>query len=225
MSALHEHNEREITERLVGRLRLGETLALVSDAGTPLISDPGYPLVHACREQGLPVVPVPGPSALIAALSVSGLPTDRFRFEGFPPRKAAARQACFAALAREDVTMVFYESSHRVLDTCADLCAAFGQDRPAVLARELTKKFETVHAAPLGGLCDWLDADVNQRRGEFVLMIGGAPTRGEQTLVGNRELLLILLEELPVRQAVAIAARITGEKKNTLYRQALELAD
>ena len=174
MMSLHEHNEDEAAQRVIDCLQAGESLALVSDAGTPLISDPGFPLVRACREQGIEVVPIPGASALIAALSVSGLPTDRFRFEGFLPRKRQARLAFLEELRRESATLVFYESSHRVLEALQDLVAVFGRDRSAVMARELTKVHETLKAAPLGDLLDWVAADENQRQGEFVLLLAGA---------------------------------------------------
>ena len=221
--SLHEHNEAEMTDRALGELAAGRSMALVSDAGTPLISDPGFPLVRACREQGLMVVPIPGPSALLAALSVSGLPTDRFRFEGFLPRKSAARHATLRTLAHETATMVFYESSHRVLDCLADMLAVFGGDRPAVLARELTKRFETIRAGTLADLHDWVTGDDDQRRGEFVLLLGGARDAAVQTLIRTDELLHVLLEELPVKRAAAVASRITGEKKNALYQQALKI--
>jgi 16S rRNA (cytidine1402-2'-O)-methyltransferase len=224
MMSLHEHNEDEAAQRVVDCLQAGESLALVSDAGTPLISDPGFPLVRTCREQGIEVVPIPGASALIAALSVSGLPTDRFRFEGFLPRKRQARLAFLEELRRESATLVFYESSHRVLEALQDLVAVFGRDRSAVMARELTKVHETLKAAPLGGLLDWVAADENQRKGEFVLLLAGAGPEPAAGALDTDRLLQVLLEELPLKQAAALAARITGEKKNLLYRRALDLS-
>jgi 16S rRNA (cytidine1402-2'-O)-methyltransferase len=224
MLALHEYNEDGAARRVIGHLRDGESLAVISDAGTPLISDPGFPLVHACREQGIRVVPVPGPSALIAALSVSGLPTDRFRFEGFLPRRSSARLAHLETLRREASTLVFYESSHRILDCLNDLVAVFGEVRPAALARELTKVHETVLADPLAVLRDHVATDDNQRRGEIVLLVGGARGHGGQHVIETDALLGVLLEELPLKQAAALAARITGDKKNRLYQRALELA-
>ena len=223
MLALHEHNEGEAARRVISHLCDGESLALISDAGTPLISDPGFPLVYACREHGIHVVPVPGPSALIAALSVAGLPTDRFRFEGFLPRRSSARIVHLEKLRRETVTLVFYESSHRILDCLSDLVAVFGEARPAALARELTKVHETVITDPLAMLRDRVAADENQRRGEIVLLVGGARERGEQHVVDTDALLRVLLDELPLKQAATLAARITGGKKNRLYQRALQL--
>jgi len=224
MMALHEHNEMRAVERVLACLNQGESLALISDAGTPLINDPGFPLVRACREAGIRVVPVPGASALIAALSVSGLPTDRFRFEGFLPRRRAARIALLETLRDETATLVFYESSHRVVDALADLTAVFGEDREAVVARELTKLHETVKSAPLGELSTWMAADENQRKGEFVLLLGGAPETGASTGHDADTVLAVLLEELPLKQAASLAARITGGKKNALYQRALAMS-
>ena len=225
MMSLHEHNEAQATQRVIDLLVSGESLALVSDAGTPLISDPGYALVRACREQGLRVEPIPGACALIAALSVSGLPTDRFRFEGFLPRRQQARLAHLETLQREPATLVFFESSHRIVEALRDLLAVFGPDRLAVIARELTKLHETVRSAPLADLLVWVESDEDQRRGEFVLMLAGAPAEVAASATDVDSMLKILLDELPVKQAARIAARITGEKKNRLYQRALELAD
>lgn len=222
--ALHEHNEHQVLERLIKQLQEGAAVALVSDAGTPLISDPGFPLVRECRRLGIPVSPIPGPSALIAALSVSGLPTDRFLFEGFPERGQAARRAQLEALRDEPRTLVFYESSHRVRESLRDMAAAFGPERRAVLARELTKLHETVVVDTLEGLMALLEADPVQQKGEFVLMVAGAEPRSEEALDPQTERLLrILLQELPVKQAAALAARISGEKKNRLYQAAVAL--
>lgn len=222
--ALHEHNETAAGERLLGRLRQGARIALVSDAGTPLISDPGFPLVRACRAAGIPVIAVPGPSALVAALSVSGLPTDRFRFEGFPPRRQAARVAAFEGLRVETATLVFYEASHRILETLQDMAAVFGAGREAVLARELTKRHETVRQDTLGALADWVAEDPDQRRGEFVLLLAGAPAGTGPEAAQLDALLVPLLEELPLRQAVRLAERISGLRRNLVYQRALELA-
>jgi 16S rRNA (cytidine1402-2'-O)-methyltransferase len=221
--SLHEHNEDVALARVIDMLRAGDSLALISDAGTPLISDPGFPLVRACREQAIPVVTVPGPSALIAALSVSGLPTDRFRFEGFLPRKRQARLARFEVLQRENCTLAWYESSHRVRDTLEDMVAVFGPEREACLARELTKVHETVELRPLGALREFVHADDNQTRGELVLLVAGLPEAPDRSLEEVDRVLVALLEELPVKRAAAVAARITGEKKNRLYQRALEL--
>ncbi len=222
--SLHEHNETAAMQRAIDLLRAGESLALISDAGTPLISDPGFLLVRSCRAQGIRVEPVPGPSALIAALSVCGLPTDRFRFEGFLPRRGQARRVHLETLRHEVVTLVFYESSHRVVETLHDLVAVFGPERQAVVARELTKLHETVRSGPLAVLLDWVEADEDQRRGEFVLIVAGA---GEEPRAASAEvdaLLTVLLEELPLKQAARIAARLSGVKKNRLYQRALELS-
>lgn len=224
MLALHEHNEDEAAARVVALLQQGESLALVSDAGTPLISDPGFPLVRLCRQAGIEVVPVPGPSALIAALSASGLPTDRFRFEGFLPRRQAARIALLETLRRETATLAFYESSHRIVESLGDLVEVMGDARPACMARELTKSYETIRTAPLGELLAWVEADENQRKGEFVLLIGGAPPDPEGVRPGLDELLRVLLDDLPLKQAVRLTARITGENKNRVYERALQLS-
>lgn len=224
LMSLHEHNESEAALRVIDHLRAGEALALISDAGTPLISDPGFSLVRDCRQLGVRVEPIPGPSALVAALSISGLPTDRFRFEGFLPRRQKARLTHLESLRRETVTIVFYESSHRILDTLHDLLTVFGPDRPAVLARELTKLHETVRSAPLAELLDWVQADENQRRGEFVVMLAGADAETQMSSAKIDSLLRILLDELPLKQVAHVAARISGEKKNRLYRRALELS-
>jgi len=223
--SLHEHNERARTPRLIESLCTGKSIALVSDAGTPLLSDPGFHLVRAARAAGVPVVPIPGPCAAIAALSVAGLPTDRFVFEGFAPARAPARRAAFAALAHEPRTIVFYESSHRIVESLADLRAAFGAERPAVLARELTKKFEQVLDGTLGELQARVAQSPDLRRGEFVLLIAGAPRSetGAQGAPDAERVLRVLLEDLPVKQAAALAARITGAQRNRLYQRALAL--
>ena len=215
--ALHEHNEQQLAERLVARLLGGESLALVSDAGTPLVSDPGYRLVRAARAAGIRVSPVPGPSALIAALSVAGLPSDRFTFEGFLPAKAAARRECLAALAAEPCTLVFYESAHRIEESLADLRAAFGDGRPAVLARELTKLFETVMDGALAELQARVEADDNQRKGEFVVMVQGAGDDLDARLVEGRRVYALLNEHLPPSAAAKLAAEITGAPRKALY--------
>ncbi|MDS4042124.1 MAG: 16S rRNA (cytidine(1402)-2'-O)-methyltransferase, partial [Candidatus Competibacter sp.] len=196
--SLHEHNERGRLESVIAMLREGRSVALVSDAGTPLISDPGFPLVRELRRQGSKVIPVPGPSSVLAALSVAGLPTDRFVFEGFPPPKTAARRARLQALTGEERTLVFLEASHRVAETLVDLAAVFGAERWAVVARELTKRFEEVHGAPLGELGTWLAADANRQKGEFVLVVQGVPAASEADTPEIRRLLRALLAELPI---------------------------
>ena len=215
--ALHEHNEQQLAERLVARLLGGEALALVSDAGTPLVSDPGYRLVRAARAAGVKVSPVPGPSALVAALSVAGLPSDRFTFEGFLPAKASARRERLAALAGEPRTLVFYESSHRIEESLADLRAAFGDDRPAVLARELTKLFETVLDGTLADLHARVAADADQRKGEFVLVVQGVGEDVDAKLAEGRRVHAILARQLPPSTAAKLAAEITGAPRKALY--------
>jgi 16S rRNA (cytidine1402-2'-O)-methyltransferase len=223
--AYHEHNERQQCDTLVARLQTGESIALISDAGTPLVSDPGFHLVRAARQAGVAVVPLPGASALIAALSASGLPSDRFVFEGFLPAKTMARRQRLEALASDPRTLIFYESTHRIEACLADMVAVFGPDRRAVVARELTKRFETIHDDRLGELPAWLAADENRRRGEFVVLVeGAAQIQGDETDAEVQRLLTILMEELPLKQAAALAARISGRKKNALYRLALELS-
>lgn len=223
MLSLHDHNESQRVAGLLERLQAGEDVALVSDAGTPLINDPGYTLVRTVRQSGVKVVPIPGPSALITALSVAGLPTDHFVFEGFLSSKPAARRARLKALAQESRTLVFYESPHRILATLADLRDVLGAEREAVVARELTKTFETLHGDQLGALYEWAEADSNQQRGEFVLVVAGVSEVAESSEVDEEHLLQVLLEELPVKQAASLAARITGGKRNALYARALQL--
>ena len=215
--ALHEHNEDEVADRLVGRLRAGESLALVSDAGTPLVSDPGYRLVRAARAAGIKVSPVPGASALIAALSVAGLPSDRFVFEGFLPAKAAARRERLSLLAGEPRTLVFYESAHRIEETLADAAAAFGAQRPAAIARELTKLFETVLDGALSDLHARVVADANQRKGEFVLLVQGAGEDADAKIAEGRRVYAKLSEHLPPSTAAKLAAELTGAPRKALY--------
>ena len=224
--AYHEHNERQMCDKLVERIKTGETVALISDAGTPLVSDPGYHLVQAAREAGVPVVSVPGPCALIAALAVSGLPSSRFVFEGFLPAKPVARRQRLEVLADDDRTLIFYESTHRIEASLADMATIFGGQRNAVIARELTKRFETVHGDSLSGLQAWLAADSDQCKGEFVVLVQGAIS--SETGMQDAEvvrILTILLKELPMKQAAALAAKITGQKKNELYRLGLDLSE
>ena len=217
--ALHEHNEDEMAGRLVARLLAGESLALVSDAGTPLVSDPGFRLVRAARESGVKVSPVPGASALVAALSVAGLPSDRFVFEGFLPAKAGARRARLSALAGEPRTLLFYESSHRIEETLADCVAAFGAERPAVVARELTKLFETVLDGNLAGLHARVAADANQRKGEFVLLVQGAGDDADARIAEGRRVYALLAGEMKPSLAAKLAADITGAPRKALYGQ------
>lgn len=222
--AFHEHNERDKTAQLISKLQAGKSIALISDAGTPLLSDPGYHLVKAAHAEGIPVVPVPGASALLAALVAAGLPTDRFVFEGFLPSKKLARSKYLAGLQHETGTLVFYEAPHRILATLQDMVDIFGSEREAVLARELTKTYETVHRARLGELLEWVGGDANQQRGEIVLVVAGAPPRLDEALSPEvMNILSILLAHLPLKQATAIAAELTGQKKNRLYEAALKM--
>ena len=215
--ALHEHNEGDAAAPLVARLLAGDSLALVSDAGTPLVSDPGFRLVRAARAAGVRVSPVPGPSALVAALSAAGLPSDRFVFEGFLPAKAKARREHLQALAAEPRTLIFYESSHRIEETLADMAMAFGNDRPAVVARELTKLFETVLDGGLAGLARRVREDANQRKGEFVVLVQGAPEAADTKVAEGRRLYARLCEHLPPSTAAKLAADLSGAPRKALY--------
>ncbi|HPQ94408.1 MAG: 16S rRNA (cytidine(1402)-2'-O)-methyltransferase [Thiothrix sp.] len=222
--SLHDHNEAGRVAEVLAVLAQGKSMALVSDAGTPLISDPGYHLVGAVTQAGFRVIPVPGPSALIAALSVAGLPTDRFCFEGFLPARGNARRKALAALAAEPRTLVLYESSHRIEALLTDMLTTLGGERQLVLARELTKRFEQVCRGTVEALLQAVRTDENLRRGEFVVMLAGAEPAApaEQD---NTTLLRLLLEEgLSVRQAAKVAARLTGQPRNALYRLATALA-
>lgn len=220
--AYHEHSDRRATERIVRCLADGGAVALVSDAGTPLISDPGYRLVREVQDLGHRVVPVPGACAAVAALSVSGLPTDRFLFEGFLPSKAGARANRLRELAERGETLVFYEAPHRLRDCLADLAEAFGAEREALLGREITKAFETVRRAPLGELADFVASDSNQQRGEIVLVVAGQRRRREVLDDDTARLLLRLAQELPGKRAAAVVADITGLRKKPLYDYLLE---
>ncbi|MAE22964.1 16S rRNA (cytidine(1402)-2'-O)-methyltransferase [Pseudomonas chengduensis] len=224
LAACHEHNERDQGGRFLARLQAGEDVALISDAGTPLISDPGYHLVRQARAAGIAVVPVPGACALIAALSAAGLPSDRFIFEGFLPAKAAGRRARLEQVREEPRTLIFYEAPHRILECLEDMREVFGDDRPALLARELTKTFETLQGLPLAELCEWVAADSNQQRGECVVLVAGwqAPEGEEAVSAEALRVLDLLLSEMPLKRAAALAAEITGVRKNVLYQVALE---
>ena len=217
--ALHEHNEDAIADRVVARLLAGDSLALVSDAGTPLVSDPGFRLVRAARAAGVRVSPVPGACAFVAALSVAGLPSDRFVFEGFLPAKTGARRERLAQLAAEPRTLVFYESAHRIEETLEDALAAFGQARRAVIARELTKLFETIRDGTLADLRAQLAADPNQRKGEFVLLVEGAgdDADADARIAEGRRLYAKLGEHLPPSTAAKLAAELSGAPRKALY--------
>lgn len=224
MVALHEHNERELAPGLVKQIGEGETLALVSDAGTPLISDPGYRVVRLAREAGVNIIPVPGPSALIAALSASGLPTDHFVFEGFLPSRQTARKARLEALRSEPRTLVFYEASHRIVDCLKDMLVVYGVERRAVLARELTKQFETIRDGTLQELVRWISDDPNQQKGEFVVIVAGEQANEAHAVDAEAERVInLLLDELPIKTAAKLAARITGVNKRALYDRALQI--
>lgn len=212
----HDHNEAERSPELVARLRGGESGALISDAGTPLVSDPGYRLVRACQDAGVPVVPVPGASALLAALAVSGQPSDRFLFEGFVPAKGAARENALRRLAGLDVTSVIFEAPHRVVSLLESLAGLVEADRELTLCRELTKRFETVRRGPVAELLEWVRGDKDQRRGELVLVLSPA-ARGEQLSEQDRALAKALLAELPVSRAARVLAAHTGLKRQDLY--------
>ena len=222
--ALHEHNERERASLLLKQLQEGKSIALISDAGTPLISDPGYFLVREARQAGITVVPIPGPCAAIVALSVAGLPTDRFVFEGFLPAKSKQRLQQLEKLRDETRTIIFYEAPHRILDLIEDMQKIFEETRIVVIARELTKRFETIYSDTLINVKRWIENDTNQQRGEIVVLVEGAKEiPAEKNQAATQALLTILLETLPLKQAVEIAAKITGERKNDLYQQALEM--
>lgn len=224
LAACHEHNERDEGGRFITKLLAGEDVALVSDAGTPLISDPGYHLVRQARAAGVDVVPVPGACALIAALSAAGLPSDRFIFEGFLPAKSAGRRGRLEQVKEEPRTLIFYEAPHRILECLEDMKLVFGAERPALLARELTKTFETLKGLPLAELCEFVASDSNQQRGECVVLVGGwsAPEGEAAISVQAQRVLDLLLAELPLKRAAALAAEITGVRKNLLYQAALE---
>jgi len=221
----HDYSDNKVIDKILELLEQGQAVALISDAGTPLISDPGYRLVSRVHEQGYRVVPIPGASAVIAALCAGGLATDRFVFEGFLPAKSAARRKVLEACAGEDRTLVFYEAPHRIADSIADMVAVFGGERVAVLARELTKQYETIRRLPLGELLNWVGEDSNQRRGEIVLMVEGAQKLSTEMSEEDQRILKILAEDLPSKQAAALAAKITGQRKNFLYDYLLALKD
>lgn len=222
VKAYHDHNERQLAPALVEKLLRGTNIALISDAGMPLISDPGYHLVRAAHRSGAAVVSVPGPCALVSALSIAGSPANRFVFEGYLPSRASTRQRHLATLRNESRTMVFYEAPHRVLGCLKDMADCFGPERPAAIARELTKQYENVHCDSLGSLLEWLKEDTKRRKGEFVLIVEGAVKAAES--VDNAQWVLeVLLRALPLKQAVLLAEEITRLKKNDLYALALKL--
>lgn len=221
MQAYHDHNEQSQTPLLLEKLQAGKDVALISDAGTPLLSDPGYRLVKAAHEQQIRVSPVPGACAAIAALSASGLATDQFCFGGFPPARSAARIHFMEGFLGRAGSIIFYESSHRILDSLRDMMTVFGGQREVVLAREITKTFETIKKAPLEALLAWVADDENQRKGEFVVIVEPGRADTDQVRIEVEKVLDILMAELPLKQASALTAQITGAKKNQVYKMAL----
>jgi len=222
--AVHEHNEHQSAERLLAQLQAGENIALVTDAGTPGISDPGAVVVDFVRKSGIRVVPIPGASAVIAALSASGIAQNGFLFHGFLPASGAARRKALDVLKTQTVTLVFYEAPHRIVDSIVDLAAVLGAERRITIARELTKTFETIHSCALQDAEAWLQADANQQRGEFVLLVEAAAIKDANEISEETvRVLKLLLAELPLKQAVKLATEITGEKKNVLYELALKI--
>lgn len=222
--ALHDHNERDRAPDLIKRMSQGKSIALISDAGTPLISDPGFHLVRQARESGTRVIPVPGASAMVAALSAAGLPSDRFVFEGFLPAKSTARQKRLEAMADETRTAIFYEAPHRLLDTLTDMANVYGNERHIVMARELTKTFETIKGDSAAALLQWAKNDPDQQKGEIVLLVKGMETENDNALPAEAQRILkLLITELPLSQASALAAKITGSKKKPLYQFGLDV--
>lgn len=223
LTACHDHNESNKIEQLVQKLLAGENIALISDAGTPLISDPGFKLVRAAQENGIRVVPVPGACAAIAALSAVGLPSDRFSFEGFLPSKASLRISQLEKLKNETQTLIFYEAPHRILECVKNMAEVFGETRPVGFAREITKTFETIKKMTLKDLVSFIENDPNQEKGEIVLVVGGAPEKTDLEQEKLDELLKRLLQDLSVKAASQLAADLTGIKKKVAYQRALEL--
>ena len=221
--SLHDHNEQQRSETLLERLQQGESVALISDAGTPLISDPGYKLVSLVREHDIPVIPIPGSCAVITALSASGLPSDRFSFEGFLPPKQGARQQVLQSLIDESRTMIFYDAPRRVQNTLEDMVEIFGGERQACVARELTKLHETITTKPLAELLAWVSEDSNQRKGECVVLVEGIKQKKDSSETEINRVLSLLLKELPVKKAAAITSSLLEVSKNTAYDMALKL--
>ena len=222
--AVHEHNEQQSAEKLVLALKNGDNIALITDAGTPGISDPGAIVVKMVREAGIKVVPIPGVSAVIAALSASGITQNGFHFYGFLPASGAARRKQLEALKTQTVTLVFYEAPHRIIESIEDIAKVLGEDRIITFCRELTKTFETIYTCPASRASAWLRADANQQRGEFVLLVEAAPVvKAEEISIEAQRILKCLLAELPLKQAVALGSEITNQKKNALYDLALTL--
>lgn len=223
--SLHDHNEQQKSDVLIAKLQQGLKIALVSDAGTPLINDPGYHLVNRCRSAGVQVVPLPGPCAAITALSAAGLPSDRFCYEGFLPAKSKARRDALRELSAEKRTLIFYESTHRILATLADMVIELGETRQIVLAREMTKTWESIYSAPAAELLTWVQAEPNRRKGEMVVIVAGDSALSDTLPPEALRTLALLQAELPLRKAASLTAEIHGLKKNHLYRHALEQLD
>ncbi len=224
--AYHDHTDERQVSQLLERLSSGQSVGLISDAGTPLVSDPGYRLVRAARDAGVRVVPVPGACAMVAALSASGLPSDRFSFEGFLPAKSGQRMNRLQPLESDERTLIFYEAPHRIEACLRDMAEVFGEDREAVIAREITKTFETIKGGSLAVLSDFVSSDPNQRKGEMVVMVRGKPRASDQDMDAEAQRIMsILLKDLSVKQASQLAAEITGLKKKALYQWALEQKD
>ncbi len=225
--AYHDHSDSKTVEQIIGHLQSGESVALISDAGTPLISDPGYKLVRAVRQAGFAVLPIPGASALTAALSVAGLPSDRFLFAGFLPAKAAARRQALAELQQHHCTLVLYESPHRILASVEDIIAVFGAGHEVFIAREISKRFEAHFLGTAADCLGWLESDANNQRGEFVIAIRGeeVTSDAEQQMRAALQTVAILQEELSLKKAVALASRLTGVRKNALYEAALQVKE
>ncbi|MEB0139941.1 MULTISPECIES: 16S rRNA (cytidine(1402)-2'-O)-methyltransferase [unclassified Undibacterium] len=223
--AAHQHNEREVAEKILLRLQAGERIALVSDAGTPGVSDPGAKIVDVLKRAGIPVTPLPGASAAISALSASGLLDERFYFVGFLPSKAGQREQLLHSLARLDASLIFYEAPHRICETVQAMLSVYGGSREIVLARELSKLFEEIHRCPLSEAPTWLAADAHREKGEYVILLGAAAVEANNEDLEARRVLTILLAECSVKQASALAAQLTGQKKNALYQLALSMKE
>jgi 16S rRNA (cytidine1402-2'-O)-methyltransferase len=224
LTALHEHNEAERAQALIETLRKGDSLAIVSDAGTPLISDPGFNLIAAARQQGVPVIAIPGACAAVAALSIAGLPTDRFAFEGFLAAKSSARRTQLEALTAETRTLIFYEAPHRIVDTLNDMRSVLGSERAASLSRELTKRFETTYYGSLAELAQRAATDADMSRGEIVVVVAGAQVAPASMQLDAQKILRVLIEELSPAQAAKLAAKLTGVKRSELYELATSLS-
>lgn len=222
MQAYHDHSGTHTVSFIINKILAGQSIALISDAGTPLISDPGYRIVDAAMTAGIRIVPVPGPSAVITALSAAGMPSDRFVFEGFLPAKQQARLKHLQQLADESRTLIFYEAPHRLLVCLEDMLNVFGPEREIALARELTKTYETIRRYPLKAMIEWVASDSNQQRGECVLLVRGQPNESDERNTDALRVMDILRVELPLKQAATLAAKITGVKKNSLYQYGLE---